>query len=166
MRRALLAKLIASSIFIILNSGCGNAPTQGEELEPGWINSEQVEAEYRDEASKLALAPGWKWPEGKMYEEESSNSLSAYRLNTGRSDATLYWFCSWGRQYFEKMAPEGKEIALAQILKVRETVYFTAFLEGQDKLDNERSLSALQDGDSVAFRAIVDANCPRSNRSG
>jgi hypothetical protein len=84
-----------------------------------------VAAEYRSEASRLQLAPGWRWPKELSIDAGASEAPMHYGKGFGTQMADYRWFCSWAtRAVSEKLSARTRRDALEQLsAKMREPAF-------------------------------------------
>ncbi|MEU7923471.1 hypothetical protein [Micromonospora zamorensis] len=161
MRWRNLVGAIIVSAFAIAAAGCKAELQTNQHSE--WIKANQAVAEYRDEAAKLKLAPGWEWPSQVIYDEERHGMEALYGVNTGRIDAAWYWHCSWGRQYLGETDLAKRAEYLPQVLALRDSAFFKLGLAVEDRPAREDTLNRLASGDVSEFRNIIEVNCPANS---
>lgn len=158
MRWRSLVSVIAMSAIANFAGACQVGSQANQDSE--WIDAEEAAAEYRDEASRLRLAPDWQWPSQIVYDEKKHGMDALYGVNTGRIDASWYWHCSWGRQYLGEPDGEKRGEYLVQVLAVRESAYFKIGIAAEDRPMMEGILNRLAEGDDSDFRELIEVNCP------
>ena len=127
------------------------------------ITHEEANEQFFEEAARWELPPGWDWPEGPIYSGIGPDGARAgYGLNIGRGDATFYWYCAWSRTLLEASSDSDRAAALQQVLRVRETNYYTSFLP-EDRSAVDARLSAAEAGDFRELEQTVDLNCPEAS---
>jgi hypothetical protein len=130
--------------------------------DPGWIGPEEAAAEYLDESGKLKLAPGWSWPTPEYSERDSGGNLLRYGEGIGRVDAAWYWHCSWASTYLDATDPATRGAALSQVLRLRESAFYSIGLLPGDREARDKILDAASQGRDAELRNIVELNCPNN----
>ena len=158
-------RIALTLIAAIAASGCQASRTQVTNAPSGaWISAAQAELEYKDEAQKLTLAPGWEWPQAMQYKSLAPDGKkNNYGVNTGRVDAAWYWHCTWARNYFDATSASEREANLQQVLRLRDSAFYRYGLVAEDKVERNRVLDLATSGDTKALRDIIEGNCPHRN---
>ncbi|MDI6106030.1 hypothetical protein QLQ12_46445 [Actinoplanes sp. NEAU-A12] len=155
------SKVAFMLLAALVTAGCQASPTPDEAQ---WISAEQATLEYKDEARKLALAPGWEWPQGRQYESHASDGNEInYGVNTGRVDAAWYWHCTWARNYFSATSTAERGAAFQQVLRLKESAFYHYGLVSEDKGPRDRVLALAESGETEQLRDTIEANCPRKD---
>jgi hypothetical protein len=139
---------------------CG---TEGaEQVGRDYLTAAEATTQYRAEAKKWALAPGWTWPTPPYPGVGPDGSPAVYGLDIGRVDATLYWFCSWGRLLSGATSSTvDTNSALRNVLRVDETAFYRVGLLTPDRDAFDRDVTTpARAGDLSGLATFVDDTCP------
>jgi hypothetical protein len=92
---------------------------------PSW-SAGGVVAEYRSEAARLQLAPGWSWPKKLSIAAGTRDAPMHYGKGSGTEMAQHRWFCSWATRAFSKeLSPKLRRDALKRLApKTRDRASF------------------------------------------
>jgi hypothetical protein len=155
--------LVREHIWVILvgalASSCGvlgtdSAPDRG-------LRWADYNAEFRAEASKLALPVGERWPGHAPAPPSIDGDQVRFERGVGRGDADLYWYCAWGRDALAHLADRKTvEADIKQLAGFVDTPkYLVATLPG-DRHYYDDALRAASLGDWSQIRDFVTVNCP------
>jgi hypothetical protein len=126
------------------------------------MTHEEASREYLDEATKWKLPPGWEWPGDPIYSGKAADGAGiVYEPNTGRIDATLYWFCAWSRTLLGAEADADRAAALRQVQRLSETPFYKIGLLPEGRADYDAQLDAAEAGDFRSLAENTDVNCPK-----
>jgi hypothetical protein len=155
--RTLIASALALLVCLTSAAGCAAATDQ-------WLTADQAAAEYRAEAEHLTLAPGWTWPSSLRYRKTAPDGNEIrYGAGSGKVDAAWHWHCSWARTYFTAKDPHDREVALGQVLLLKESAFYRYGLTEDDRPGRDRVLSLAAAGKPAELKSLVDLNCPGGN---
>lgn len=117
-------------------------------------------AEYRSEAGKLRLAPGWHWPaRPALTGVGADGEREGYGKGFGAILADAHWFCSWAsRAVSPLLSPKARRDALAQLPKIRNTPSYKALIPDTRAYEDAMIAQALR-GNASTLREYVTANC-------
>ena len=147
--------LIGAVVIAMSLSGCAAAPQSQD--------AESANAEYREEAETLKLAPGWLWPTQPYLGHGPDGRGASYGIGIGRVDASFYWFCSWGRSLDDPNMPASTH---SNVLAVDDTAFYRLGLDvdGQ-KYWQDEVLEPATNGDFEPMMETVELNCPLESDS-
>lgn len=159
---------ISCSILLVL-TGCGFGEESGS---TDAQTPEETRAQYWEEAEKLSLAPGWKWPPrtpegvGILDTDPDDGAGNTYSPGYGRSWANDYWFCSWqGRLLEDGLSSAERTKALAMARKIRQTHRYKHAVDENGRRQYEDMLSRADLGDLAALRADFTTSCQSKRNS-
>ncbi|GAA2774773.1 hypothetical protein GCM10010440_76980 [Kitasatospora cinereorecta] len=156
-RHGMAAVLFAAAVLCTSCSSSGHPAQQ-----PDAITADQTAVEYKAEAARLVLSPGWSWPADPTPTAKGPDGApQLYQRGWGTTRADTFWYCSWQRRYLDPaVAPTDRDAALSQLKKVRDTHFYQADLLPADQkiLDDQLSHAGL--GDTTDMQNNVDVNCP------
>lgn len=145
-------RIMAVALLIAL-SGCAG----GEDGLPS-ITAEEANEQYREEAASWDLPPGWDWPQAPYSGQGPDGAPAVYGTEIGRVDASRYWYCAWNRELVAADTAEERQVALAHVLRVRDTPYYQIGLE--DTGSTDARLEAAEAGDLSELANYTEINCP------
>jgi hypothetical protein len=154
--------VLAATAVLVPTSACGDRNSEKDNnAGPPAITHEEATQEYFDEAARWELPPGWGWPEGIVYTGEAPDGAGVvYEPNTGRVDATLYWFCAWSRTLLGADSEADRATALGQVLRLPETPFYKVGLLPDGRASFDGKLGAAEAGDFRELTEITEVNCP------
>jgi len=122
--------LFSAAVVIVAISGAAlawNGPAA-----PSW-SADGVVAEYRSEAGRLKLAPGWSWPKELVIDAGTREEPMHYGKGSGTEMAERRWFCSWATRASSKtVSPSIRREALKRlspIMRDRAFLFSNSFPE-------------------------------------
>jgi hypothetical protein len=126
---------------------------------PTYSRSDVAIGEYRDEATRLRLAPGWTWPKTPIPSTYRGSEVR-YEKGYGTQAADHFWFCSWAAQALEtRPETEERAVAVDQLQTLRSKYYFEV-LNTKSKPYVERELKRARGGNLDLVQRDVELNCP------
>lgn len=163
MNRKDLRVLAGTAALMTALSACG----QGDPADTNNAQTpEQTRAQYWDEAKKLSLAPGWKWPPrtpkgvGILDRDPDDGAGNSYSPGFGRSWANDYWFCSWqDRLVNQELNKQERQTALKMAKKIRQTHRYKNATDDLGRQQYDAMLQNADLGDLSEIRADFKASC-------
>jgi hypothetical protein len=153
---------VACSFLVVL---VASGACDGSRVTAQYGSAQDAANEYRDEARRLQLAPGWTWPADPAYAERTEDgALQMYETNLGRVDAAWYWHCSWGRTFFSALDPAEQQLALKEVLALRESAFYRWGLDELGRIQRNQVLDSASEGRIEELRQIIELNCPAAPR--
>lgn len=153
---------LSCCVFLVL-TGCGFGEEHGS---TDAQTPEETRAQYWEEAAKLSLAPGWKWPPrtpegvGILDTDLDDGAGNTYSPGYGRSWANDYWFCSWqGRLLEEGLSSEERAQALSTAKKIRQTHRYKNAVDENGRRQYEDMFGRAELGDLSVLRADFKTSC-------
>jgi hypothetical protein len=145
---SIIVTAIALSTGALASTSCVT-----QRLVSHWLTPAQATQEYRAEARRLQLPPGWHWPKSALGAPEAAGYEEGF--SAGRAD--LYWFIAWSRVAVSPRSSTAvRRTALKQLSRLYETPFFR-----KDLTDNGRFREMVvhaQQGDVSELRSFVAAN--------
>jgi hypothetical protein len=120
-------------------------------------------AEYRAEAKRLTLAPGWNWPTKPSWLSGSGirGSRVGYASGYGTMQADFRWFCSWASQAASpKQSAHAQRRAFDQLARLPRTHYYQLLIPDERAIMDAR-IARAKVGRSSGLRFFVEMNCTR-----
>jgi len=112
---ALPSRLALLSAALVIVAISGAALVWDGPAAPTW-SADGVVAEYRSEAARLQLAPGWRWQKELSIDAGTTETPMHYGKGFGTQMADYRWFCSWAtRAVSKRLAPKARRNALEQL---------------------------------------------------
>jgi hypothetical protein len=153
---AWMPPLLAAAAALLLTA-C--AQHQDKDDHSRYSGADIATVEYRAEATGLALAPGWAWPQEPIPSTYHGSEIK-YEKGYGKQAADQYWFCSWAVRAVETR-PGTKERAEAvlQVQALRSKYYFEV-LNAHSKPYVLEELRLAGEGNLDLVQTDVEQNCP------
>lgn len=123
------------------------------------LTAQEANRQYLDESAKWELPSGWQWPTSPIYWGDASGIT--YGSNSGRIDATLYWFCAWSRTLLSAPTDTDRAAALTQVVRLPQTPFYTVGLPAVEKARLDRAVEAASVGDVRELTHLTEPSCPQ-----
>lgn len=162
MKRATIRLLVCAAALTaaaVTAAGCAKK----EPPLPAALTAAQTVAEYRAEAANLQLSAGWMWPGNPIPANAPDGDANVYEPGFGKQAADHYWFCSWtARTLDATLSPADHQAALAHVLAVKQTFYYTTALVPDSRTYLDTELQDAQLGDFGLLKNDFMLNCPQT----
>ena len=148
-------------LFVVLAlAGCAESSAATQKTDG--LKAADMIAEYRAEASTLKLADGWTWPGDEKFMTKTTDGHNViYQPGFGKQAADRHWYCSWVNKALT--AKTGRDTALAEALKVRQTYYYTNSLQAESRTFFEGVLQRAALGDLAPIASDFQQNCDKES---
>jgi hypothetical protein len=124
----------------------------------------QTTLEYRGEAAKLTLAPGWRWPSNPIASKAPDHRGMMYERGFGIQAADHYWYCSWASRAVDmRLAPSVRRRAVTVAVSLEDTYYFKRALAPDSRPFVSAFLARAKKGQLAGLKRDVVLNCPRTS---
>jgi hypothetical protein len=153
-----LALFSAAAVIVAVS---GTALVWAGPAAPSW-SAEGVVAEYRGEAGRLKLAPGWSWPKELVIDAGTREAPMHYQQGVGAGEADFRWLCSWATRATSKtLSPKIRREALEQLATGMRN---PAYLRGMDASSLVYPKAAVADAQSGKTRDLREyaSSCERN----
>jgi hypothetical protein len=172
---AMVRRLSAVGVALVALSGLAGctagstdsgSPTPRSSLTKEYIDRVGYEAEYSAAATTLNLPPGAQWPRlpesvfSPIPLPDGKPGEQIWTTGSGTVRAENEWFCAWAREW---MAQRGKDeqrakAALAEMLKVKQTKYYSRHTEEARQI-RDSALASAQLDDPAPVQTWVNGAC-------
>lgn len=125
----------------------------------GYLSKDEMTKEYRTEAGKWELAPGWTWPAVPYSGKGPDGGPAVYEQGSAQNDASFYWFCSWGSTWLEAKLPSERAVAASRLTSVPRSPFYMHLLPRDRKFFDEEVLEPILKGDETRPRSVIMTNC-------
>lgn len=148
-------------VFVVLAlTGCAESSAATQKTD-GRTAADMI-AEYRAEASTLKLADGWTWPGDEKFMAKTTDGHNVlYQPGFGKQAADRRWYCSWVNKALT--AKTGRDAALAEAFKIRQTYYYTNSLQSESRTFFEDVLKRAALGDLAPIASDFQQNCDKES---
>jgi hypothetical protein len=125
------------------------------------LTPQQTIEEFKKEASSIKLAPGWKWPDKPPIPSKSPDGSEVrFERGYGKSQANVYWFCSWIDRAMDSKLSEGEhQKALKTAFAIRSKYFYTSTLTPDSKAGFDQMLQNAEHGNTDEMKQFFELNC-------
>lgn len=162
-RKRLVGTVTVVGVLAAAVAAAALARQRGSALGPRAKTAVEITQEFRGEAARLVLAPGWSWPLDPGFAKTGPDGTRmVYEPGYGRTRADSLWFCSWAESYLATKPRSLLHVRASQRLpRIFNMFFFRVALVPGDRPAFSAMVARAVRGRTRPLKRYVRLNCPR-----